>query len=208
MAQGTVITNNLNLAQGETSAVERKALFVFPTNSASGLAGSFSIVNAQSDLEEVLSGSEYAIPVMLAAQLNGGENWEAAVMYHSMGAEGPVELEQLVDSVLDVYPAEFVCHVWSPRTAFDTDIKPHIERWQAFAELQRTSKARRIIVLLEMPGDPWVSQGGGDDKETWDDYLTRMNAAQDGVAAYRVALVPALHQNDLGALAGRLCNAS
>lgn len=203
MAQGTVTTNNLNLGQGETDAIERKALFVIPGTE---LLGELVVVNAKSDLEDVLSHAPFAINTMTVAQANGGENWEAAVTNYEMGDSGAVDLERDISAALEVYPSEFVCvHDYGMASNPGEDITAFVNRMQTFAELQRTSKARRIIMLLEMPGAPLIS---GDNSESWGDYLTRMNAVQDGVAAPRVALVPRLHDWDMYALAGRLCNSA
>jgi hypothetical protein len=43
--------------------------------------------------------------------------------------------------------------------------------------------------------------------QSWSDYLTAQNAILEGVAGYRVAIVPQLHGNDVGVLAGRLQHA-
>ena len=192
MAQGKVITNNLNLAQGATPEIERKALFVGTGEFGGDNLGQFIPVNSQSDIDDAVgSGSPVAIQV-LAAQQNGGENWQAVA--------APCDPEDLnligtAAQALETHSAELIC-VCDPVTT-----KQEVEAWQAFAETQRTSKARRVIVLLATARIDSFT-------ETWSDYLTAQEALQDGVAAYRVALVPLLHRTDLGVVSGRLCNGS
>ncbi|BFM20507.1 DUF2586 domain-containing protein [Gilvimarinus japonicus] len=188
MAQGTVTTNNLNLAQGETPAVEKKALFV-----GVGTAGTGTVfaVNTQTDLAEVLGDGSEIYKHVLAAQQNGGENWQAVV---APVAEG-YNAEAVVNTALETYSVELVC-ICTPVTSAASVTAMH-----TFAEVLRSTKARRVIILLATAGVDAAT-------ETWADYVVAQEALQDGVAGYRVALVPSLHGNDLGVLAGRLCNAA
>ncbi len=188
MALGTVTTNNLNLAQGESPEVERKALFVGVGTKNTGSAFA---VNAQTDLAEALGEGSEIYTHVLAAQQNGGENWLAVVAPQLAGYDG----EEVVASAFETYSVELVC-VCTPVTT-----KAEVEAWQTFAETARTGLARRVVVLLATPGIDASA-------DTWAAYVADQETLQDGVAAYRVGLVPTLHGNNLGVLAGRLCNRS
>lgn len=187
MALGQVNVNNLNLSQGSFDEVERKALFIGP-----GDAGTGTVIalNSQSNLDDLLGTTSSQVKTQVeAAQANGGENWQAWAAPLDVGTTW----EEALDMALQSVSPELVV-VCTPAAS-----KAEVEAAQTKAESVRTNQARRIIVLMAAPGiDPLT--------ETWGDYVTGLNALVDTVSAYRVAVVPLLHGNDLGALAGRLCN--
>lgn len=187
MAQGKVTVNNLNLVQGSSPEIERKALFIGigATN-----VGSILSVNTQSDLDDLLGAAASVIKTnVAAAKANGGENWQAYVAPIGAGDDW----EDALDLALLTVSPELVCVCTPAAAAADLNAA------QTKAELVRTSMARRIIVLVATPGID-------DDTQTWAQYAVAQAAITTGVNAYRVAAVPQLHGNDLGVLAGRLCN--
>jgi len=187
MAQGKVTVNNLNLGQGSSPEIERKALFIGigPTN-----IGSVLSINTQSDLDDLLGAAASVIKTnVMAAKANGGENWQAYVAPIDAGDDW----EDALDLALLTISPELVC-VCVPATA-----AADLTAAQTKAELVRTSFARRIIILM-------ATQGVDAETQDWAAYAAAQAALTTGVSGYRVAAVPQLHGNDLGVLAGRLCN--
>lgn len=189
MAQGKVIVNNLNLGQGSTAGIERKALFI---GIGTANIGSVLSLNTQSDLDDLLGTDASDLKTnVIAARANGGEAWEAAA---APIGEGDGWADAL-DLAMKTVSPELVC-VCVPATA-----AADLNAAQTKAELVRTQLGRRIIILMATPGIDA-------DTQTWAAYATAQAAITTGVSAYRVAAVPQLHGNDLGVLAGRLCNAA
>lgn len=189
MGQGTVTVNNLNMGQGSFPEIERKALFI-------GLGtenvGAVLSVNTQTDVEasvgEDTDGKSLAAQ-LLAAQANGGENWEAFAAPVGAGDGWQVAL----DAAMQTVSPELVV-ICIPAVT-----KAEVEALYTEAESIRTSLGRRVIILTATAGIDVAL-------ETWAAYEASQAALTDGVSGYRVACVPLLHGNDLGVLAGRLCN--
>ncbi|WHI45033.1 DUF2586 domain-containing protein [Microbulbifer sp. VAAF005] len=187
MAQGTVTVNNLNLGQGAFDEIERKALFlgVGDTNKNSVLA-----LNSQSDLDELLGANDSQLKTqVMAAQANGGENWNAWAVPLDVSDDWKTALDTAMQSV----SPELVAVCTPALVANDLDV--------AFAKAEsiRTSLGRRVGILVATPCID-------DTSESWSDYLAAQAAIVDPVNAYRVSAVPLLHGNNLGELVGRLCN--
>lgn len=190
MAQGRVTTNNLNLAQGNFREIERRALFI---GIGSKNMGSLLSLNSQSDLSDLLGVNDSEIKRnVVAAKLNGGENWQAWAAPQSSG----YTWTEVVESAMATASPELVI-LCTP--AIDG---AELDAMQAQAEILRTQFARRVIILTATPGiDPTADTG-----QTWSDYEAAQAAITTGISAYRVGVQPQLHGNDLGVLAGRLCN--
>lgn len=77
MSLGKVQVNNLNQGQGDIQAIERHFLFVGKAGHTDEESQLFSI-GAQTDIEKNFADSELRTQ-LIAAQLNGGQNWTAAV---------------------------------------------------------------------------------------------------------------------------------
>lgn len=73
MSIGKVQINNLNLMQGEITAVENHLLFVGPGKG--DKVGKLLTVNTDSDLSGVLAGADGLLAQVTAARDNGGQNW-------------------------------------------------------------------------------------------------------------------------------------
>lgn len=186
MGQGKVAVNSLNMSQGEFPEIERKALII-----GVGATGIDTVitVNAQSDLDVVLGSEVSAIKTMaLAAQLNGGANWFAYLAPHAV----ETIWQDVLDAALVTVSPEVVVLCAAVTT------KAEVDAVQTKAQSLRTQSARRCVFLVATAG----IDAGLDD---WATYETAQIAIQDSVEAYRVALVPLLHGNDVGILAGRLC---
>lgn len=189
MSLGTVQVNNLNLGQGDIAAVERHVLFI-------GLAGHvdeesqlFS-VNAQTDLQDMFTDSNLR-DQLIAAQLNAGQNWTAAVYPLAAGEE----ITDAIDKANEVQSFEIVAVCDQQTTSGDiTDIHDHLFSLQA-------TLGRFVSGLVALPGIDAATQ-------TWSAYEAATVALQNGIAAHLVVAVPQLHGNNVGVLAGRLCNRS
>lgn len=189
MALGKVTVNNLNLMQGSFAEIERKTLFLGIGNAAPD-ALSLVALNAQSDLDEILGNTATALKTQVAAaQANGGENWEAWAVPMTPADDW----RDLLDLAMQSVSPELV--------AVCTPVVDSADVQAAFAKAEsvRTTLGRRIAILL-------ASRGIDEETETWGDYLAQQAAIVEPVNAYRVCVVPLLHGNNLGVLAGRLCN--
>ncbi|NIB44778.1 DUF2586 family protein [Pseudomaricurvus alkylphenolicus] len=187
MAQGKVTTNNLNLAQGGTPAIERKALFIgVGTKNTSAIMA----INGQSDFEDLLGVNDSEIKRnVIAARDNGGENWQCFAAPRLAG----YTWEDVVDEAMATVSPEFIVLCTPATDSSDLDAM-HTK-----AESLRTTLGRRVIIATATAG---IDAG----TQSWADYITAQAAITDSVAAYRVGVVPQLHGNDLGVAIGRLCN--
>lgn len=187
--RGKVTVNNLNLGQGSTPEVERKALFIGlgATN-----VGEVLSLNTLSDLDTLLGAGASVIKTnVAAARQNGGENWQGYAAPIGAGDDW----QDALDLAFNTISAELVV-VLTPAAAAADLAAAH-----AKAELVRTQQARRVIILV-------ATNGIDADEQTWAQYEAAQAAIVNGVVGYRVAAVPQLHGNDIGVLAGRLCNRS
>ncbi|WP_351015024.1 DUF2586 domain-containing protein [Shewanella sp. AC91-MNA-CIBAN-0169] len=187
MSLGKVQVNNLNLGQGDITAIERHFLFI-------GLAGAvgeesqlFS-VNAQTDLEDALADSDLRDQV-IAAQLNAGQNWTAAV-YPLAGDE---DVFEAIDRANEVQSFETVVFCDISKTAEEITAKHDY-----LFSLQATL-GRFVSGLVAVAGIDAATQ-------TWSAYEAAQVALVAGLANYLAIPVPQLHGNNVGVLAGRLCN--
>ena len=187
MALGQVGVNNQNLGQGEIQGVERHFLFV-------GLAGvadeesQLYSVNAQTDLTEILADSALREQV-IAAQLNAGQNWTAAV-YPLAEAE---TIEAAIDNANQVQSFESVV-VCDVQTSKESISAIHDKVFSLQATL-----GRFVSAIVALAGIDKATQ-------TWPQYEAAMVAIIDTLACHLVVPVPQLHGNNVGVLAGRLCS--
>ncbi len=198
MTWPNVTINQINQRQGDITDVERTLLFAGPASADIPDDASLLIaVNAQSDIDSELShASDVLRENVTAAQLNGGQNWQAYVVLADAGiatAAGADSLwTSLIETALATVAVEGVVIVGasSPRSLIPAlhDLRASIisslGRWVWF------------IVGISSPAD-----GTG-----WSAYLTQTKAVLTGLAAYSVSVVPLLWGPDAGVLAGRLCN--
>ncbi|WP_299945924.1 DUF2586 domain-containing protein [uncultured Microbulbifer sp.] len=189
MALGKVTVNNLNLSQGSFDEIERKTLFLGVGHISTG-AGTVIALNSQSDLDQLLGTEVSQIKTQVsAAQANGGENWQAWALPMAVDDDWGDALDLALHSV----SPELVALCTPAASAGD------LETAFAKAEAVRTDQGRRLAILSATPGID-------DTEQTWSDYLAAQAAMVQPVNAYRVSAVPLLHGNNLGVLAGRLCN--
>ena len=189
MALGKVSVNNLNLGQGAVTEIERYFLFIGP---AGKNVGKLLPLNTDSDLDAELGLQPSDLKTQItAARANGGDRW--ACLAAPIGAEGEwapaLELAQQqgfsVEAVVITKPVTAGAELVAMHTA---------------AEQLNSKYGRRSFVL--------AASAGLQPAATWAEYLVEQKAIPKDVAAPRVVLVPQLHGNDLGVLAGRLANAA
>ncbi|WP_417762182.1 DUF2586 domain-containing protein [Shewanella sp.] len=189
MATGKVQVNNLNLGQGAATEIERHLLFIGRAGSAEEESQLFS-VNASSDLETLLADSSLRDQV-IAAQLNAGQNWTAAVYPL---ADGETVFDA-IDHANEVQSFEgvAVCDVQTTQEQI-TAIYDKVFSMPA-------SAGRWNFALIAVPGiDPAA--------QTWPQYEAAMVTLQDGIKAELVSLTPQLNGNNVGVVAGRLSDRS
>lgn len=191
MALGTVTVINQNLGQGAVPEIERYFLFIGVASS--GL-GELIHVNAQSDLDEALGAADSPLKTQLiAARLNGGPEWSALVAPVEVpGADAPNWAEAVDAAMAAGYSVEAVV-VCTPSTIADDLQKMHEKALDILSRYQR-----RLFFMACVPGILAA--------QSWSEYLGERKALTGGLLAPRVLIVPLLHGNDLGALAGRLAN--
>lgn len=187
MSLGKVQVNNLNQGQGDITAIERHFLFV-------GLAGHedeesqlFS-VGAQTDLEEAFADSPLR-DQLIAAQLNAGQNWTAAV-YPLAPAE---DVFEAITAANEVQSFEAVVFCDISTTALQLTAK------HGYLFSLQASHGRFVSGIAAVAGINPATQ-------TWAACEAALVALQAGIAAHLVIPVPQLHGNNVGVLAGRLCN--
>lgn len=187
MSQGQVLVTADNLGQGATNSIERKLLFIgkAPENQLKVLS-----LNGQSDLDALLGEAESALKTQLrAAMLNADGLFEA---YALPLDDITTQLMAVDTAMVQGIQVEGIvlCEPLADKAAVEA----------VFTKQQEVENAyHRFHFFLGCVA------GIQADTQTWSDYTAATAAITDGVAAYTVGVVPLLHGNDLGALAGRLC---
>ncbi|KIK82998.1 DUF2586 domain-containing protein [Pseudomonas sp. W15Feb9B] len=189
MALGQVTVDNLNLGQGPVSEIERYFLFIGP---AGKNVGQFLPLNTDSDLDAALGVAASDLKTQItAARLNGGQRW--ACVAAPIGAEGNWT-DALEQSQQLGYSVEAVV-ITKPVTA-----PAELSAMNDAAISLSNTYGRRIFVM--------ACTAGITADQTWAKYVGERKTMLANLAAPRVLVVPQLHGNDLGVLAGRLANAS
>ncbi|WP_281222114.1 DUF2586 domain-containing protein [Photobacterium sanguinicancri] len=187
MAIGKVEVNNLNLGQGTPPEIERHMLFIGKTTKTE-LHGKVTRINAMTDLDDVVD-SDSLGDIVNAAQLNGKQNWTAAI--YGLADDG--SWEDAIDHAneTDSFEGIALCDVTKDKADFDT--------MQSKAEELTSKLGRWVFILAATPGIDTENQ-------TWAEYETAMIFLTKDVAARWVTPVPMLNGNNIGVLAGRLCD--
>lgn len=188
MAQGQVSVNNLNLGQGPVTEIERYFLFIGP---ASKNVGKLLALNTQSDLD-----SELGVPAsdlktqITAARLNGGSRWACAAV--PLAADG--DWKEALDMAQREGASVEAVVITKPVTS-----SPDVLAMHNAAVTLNNRYGRRVFVMAASAGiTPTLD---------WALYRLEQREITREVAAPRVLVVPQLHGNNLGVLAGRLANA-
>ena len=188
MAQGKVSVNNLNLGQGPVTEIERYFLFIGP---ASKNVGKLLALNTDSDLDLELGIPDSDLKTQIqAARLNGGNRWACTA--------APIAADGDWKDALDQAQQDNVSVEGIVLTAPVTDAAELTAMHAAAVELN-SRFGRRVFVMAASAGI-----GVEDD---WSTYLETQRALVTDLSAPRVLLVPQMHGNNLGVLAGRLATA-
>ena len=189
MALGKVSVNNLNLGQGAVTEIERYFLFIGPGPKN---IGKLIALNTDSDLDSQLGVPASDLKTQItAARLNGGDRWACLAAPISADGDWKIALETAQQQGFSV---EGVV-ITKPVSKGDELSAMH----DAAISLNNTY-GRRVFVM--------AASAGIVAPLTWSQYLVEQKAITADVAAPRVLVVPQLHGNDLGVLAGRLANAA
>lgn len=189
MAIGKVEVNNLNLGQGGVPEIERHLLFIGTTDKAE-LQGKVTRISAMTNLEEIVVDDALGKNI-IAAQLNGKQNWTAAIW-------GLKEDDSWTDAVdeankTDSFEGIVIVDVTTDAANFNA--------MQAKAS-ELVSKLGRWVFFIA------ATSGIDSNSQSWADYEAAQLALQKDVAANMVIPVPQLNGNNAGVLAGRLCDRS
>ena len=189
MALGKVSVNNLNLGQGAVTEIERYFLFIGP---GAKNVGQLIPLNTQSDLAVQLGIPDSSLKTQVtAARANGGDRW--ACLAAPIAADGNWQ-DALTHAQQQGYSVEAII-ITKPVTTGAELTAMH----DAAVALNNTY-GRRAFVIAATAGIQLV--------QTWTQYLAEQRLITDSIAAPRVCVVPLLHGNDQGVLAGRLANAA
>lgn len=186
MAIGQVTVNNINLNQAEPTAVERLFLFI---GQATLQPGAIVPVNTQSDFYK-LFGAGTLPDTLTSALLNAASDWNALAVALDDSLTWQTALTKVLKAGYGI-EGVIICDPISTSAAV-TELNNQ-------ALLALNSYEQRLFMLA-----PCV--GINSDEQTWPDYIEAIKPLVAGLVADRVALVPQLHGNNLGILAGRLAN--
>lgn len=197
MPRGTVTVQNLNLAQGNFPEIERKWLFIGVSANAANIGNVLSITPG-TDFDMLLGASESPLKTnLIAARLNAGQNWFAWALPVAANASNDdcvLAFEEAQDEYFTATSPEAVVCLRPAQSAAE------VQDWHDAVMAQLTTKGRQMLAL--------VASAGIIPTQSWSDYEAAQAAMVAQVAANRVMVVPQLHGNNAGVLAGRLCNRS
>ena len=189
MALGRVSVNNLNLGQGTSTEVERLFLFIGP---GAKNIGQILALNTESDLD-----AQLGIPAsdlktqIIAARANGGDRWACLAAPITADGDWSTALTYAQQHGYDVEATAITKPV--------TD-EAELTAMNAAAIGVQNTYGRRMFIL--------AATAGITPAQTWAEYQIEQRDLVADVVADRVVVVPQLHGNDLGVLAGRLANAA
>lgn len=189
MAQGQVSVNNLNLGQGPVTEIERYFLFIGP---AAKNVGKLLALNTQSELDTELGVPANDLKTQItAARANGGSRWACAAL--PLAADG--DWQEALDKAQSEGLSVEAVVITKPVTS-----NADLQAMHNAAVTLNNRYGRRVFVMAASEGIKPTSQ-------EWAEYRLTQRPLVADVSAPRVLVVPQLHGNDLGVLAGRLANA-
>lgn len=189
MAQGKVSVAAIQTGSGAVKEVERTVLLVgiAPQNHGQILA-----INAQSDFDALLGDADSPLKTQLNAWVRNGD--ELVSGYAIPHADGD-NILGLIDKAMEQDISPEIIVVCTPVTG-----KAELEAYQA-KNLEILSKyARYVRTLIAAPGI--------ESNQSWTELVTALQPIVDGVVGDRIAVVPLLFGDELGAVTGRLCKRS
>jgi len=193
MAQGKVSVTSLQTGNGATKEVERSVLFI---GVGANNIGSVVAINAQSDLDVLISLADSALKTQIESWVRNGDD---LVSGWAIPINAGDDVMALIDKAMDQNISPEIIVITTPVTG-----KAEVEAYQAKALAILSAQARRVRFLLAAPGI--IAEGDG--AQTWSEHLAAVTPLIDGVVGNRVAVVPSLIGDELGGVAGRLCKRS
>lgn len=195
---GKIQVTNINAYVNSIAGVENKLIFVGQVSDAA-LVGKVTGLNANSDLETIFAkdAQSLSLKFLIATQLNAGQNWEAVFV----GIDAEMAWQDAVDIANKIvnYEGVVVCDPISKASDLT-------EAGDKMKELE-AKYARYMFALMCAPA---IDNTQGTEEEpagqSWTDYVSALSEMTTNVVSERVMCVPTLFENDLGILAGRLCN--
>ena len=240
MALGTVQVDNENQYQSTPNEVERRFVFVGKTT-ITGLQGVVTALGATTDLDKIFETPEVkgdtptprivdrdsnAYKFLTAAQLNAGQNWEAAFV----GLDGSLSWQDALDlaNKQNSYEAIVICDPMADQAAMEAvktkmalvqskearymfamtcvaAIDPTPDAPPADEPVVVKATAKSVKTADTQAAAEPVADAVGQD---WATYISALNTLATDFVAERFMCIPTLFENDLGILAGRLCDRS
>jgi len=194
MGVGSVTIVQVNNNQGVFTEVERMFLFVGTIGDAAK-RGKLIPIDSASKLDDLLgtAASELKTQISAARSNARSDNW----VCYAYGIDPATnDWKAIVKALLD-HPTDLNIEAVILCTPVKT--KAEVEACHTLAIDCLAAYAKFITVHAAVAGIDAAT-------ETWSDYFARVGALVDNVAAPRVCLVPLLHGNNLGVVAGRLCD--
>lgn len=193
MTWPTVTINQLNQRQGRINEIERTVLFIGTGNESTLIA-----INSQSDLSiELAKAGKTLRDHAIAAQRNGGQNWQAYVIVMPENSTSEDYQTAIIDAQ-DIISVEG-CVVLTEFKEVST-ARTAINQFAALRETLISRFGRWVWFALTFANPKEL-----DEPATWEGYLSFVASAAKDIAAPSISLVPSLWGNDAGVLAGRLC---
>ncbi|ECK8241735.1 DUF2586 family protein [Salmonella enterica subsp. enterica] len=198
MTYPQVQVNQIDLAQGAVTEIERYLLFIAiaPDEEAAGLI----YVNTQTDLSSVLSVRDSVEKDVYAAMVNAGQNWSAVVCFIDPATTNwrdAVRDCQKIGSFEGVVLLDDFAE-WNEEESNYSLMRSANEAASLRQEL--IAKYGRWVWFILPVAD--AANGG----MTWQQYAVELSGWMLGRNADGVMLVPRVYQYLPGVIAGRLCN--
>lgn len=189
MATPFVQINHVNQTQGAFPEIERQFLFIGVAGKVEN-NGKILAVSVDSDLDQLLGASDSDLKTQVyAAKVNAGQNWSASVAPIAAGDDWLDALDLAMEENAKV-ESVIVC----PPVTTESEVEAAYTK-----TMEVLGTYQRFITV-------GLAVSGLEGAEDWSDYNARIKPIIENVAGNRVYVVPQLHGNNLGVLAGRLCN--
>ena len=193
MSVGSVSVVQVDSLQGDFTQVERLFLFI-GKNAIPDRDGEIIPIDAAVDLDDVLAPGESELKTQIAAaRVNAkSDNFACYALPIADDTDWKDALYAALDKPLDLnIEAAVIC------TPMESKIEVQAMQVAANEVLARFAKFICIFAC---------TTGIDAETESWSQYMSRVGTLVDNVSADRSYLVPQLHGNNLGVIAGRLCD--
>ncbi len=189
MGIGQVSVIQENLGQGGFKEIERKVLFV-GTPSLNQNNNQLHSIGVETDLDTLLGANDSPLKSQLiAARQNADTNWIAYCW--------PIKAEDdWQEAIKTALAKPYDCDAEMIALCNPIETQDEIVSAQALMADAQNRLAKFLTITLAVPGLKA--------EQSWSQYVTDIKALQEGVVADRVALVPLIYSNALGAVMGRL----